>query len=130
MNAARPIVPLPSHRKTVPTTMPGMPQPDSVRTMMPTMGMLLRQARRKRGLTMTTVARRCGLSPSVLCRMELARREPRITRLLAVCDVLGVRFSDIMRAAEDEAYPLDGHPWTNSPDELLTGESQAGEAVA
>ncbi len=51
------------------------------------------------------VAARCGVSSSVLCRMELARRPPRLELLLMVCHELGVRFSDVMRFAEDEAFP-------------------------
>lgn len=69
-------------------------------------GDLLRRARLASGLKMTELADQCGISQSVLCRVELARRSPGIPLLVTVCAKLGIRVSDLFRAAEDAAVPL------------------------
>lgn len=69
-------------------------------------GDLLRRARLASGLKMVELADLCGISQSVLCRVELARRTPGVPLLLSVCTVLGIRLSDVFRAAEDAAVPL------------------------
>lgn len=69
-------------------------------------GDLLRRARHASGLKLAELSDRCGISQSVLCRVELARRTPNIPLLIAVCAAMGVRASDVFRAAEDAAVPL------------------------
>lgn len=69
-------------------------------------GDLIRRARLASGLKLVELANRCGISQSVLCRVELARRTPGMPLLLTVCAVLGIRLSDLLRAAEDAAVPL------------------------
>jgi transcriptional regulator with XRE-family HTH domain len=73
-------------------------------------GDLLRRARLASGLKLAELADRCGVSQSVLCRVELARRTPGIAFLITVCARLGIRLSDVFRAAEDAAVPLPTHP--------------------
>jgi ribosome-binding protein aMBF1 (putative translation factor) len=68
-------------------------------------GDLLRRTRLSSGLALHELATRCGVSQSVLCRVELARRAPGLPFLLNVCARLGIRASDLFRAAEDAAVP-------------------------
>lgn len=70
------------------------------------LGDLLRRARKASGLKMVELADQCGVSQSVLCRIELAQRRPTIDVLMEVCARLGIRVSDLFRAAEDAAVPL------------------------
>jgi hypothetical protein len=46
----------------------------------------------------------------VLCRVELGRRTPNLPLLIAVCAAMGIRASDVFRAAEDAAVPLPTSP--------------------
>lgn len=69
-------------------------------------GDLLRRARLASGLKLAELAAQCGVSQSVLCRVELARRQPGVPLLMNVCARLGIRLSDVFRAAEDAAVPL------------------------
>lgn len=82
-------------------------------------GNLIRRAREASGLKMTELADRCGVSQSVLCRMELARRTPGIPLLMTVCGQLGIRVSDLFRAAEDAAVPLPAAPRAGRFHELI-----------
>jgi DNA-binding XRE family transcriptional regulator len=101
------------------TGRPGCPEIDSVAVMLPAMALSLRRARVNQGIVQSDAAARAGMSVSVLSRIELARRVPGLRVALVVCNVLGIRFSDVMRAAEDEAFPLGGIPWTDHPARLL-----------
>ena len=82
-------------------------------------GVNLRTIRIGRNLTLTELASLCGISQSVLCRVELNRREPSLRLLIRAYAELGVRASDALRLAEDEAFPLGGHPWVDSYGVLL-----------
>lgn len=73
-------------------------------------GDLIRRARQASGLNLAELAARIGVSQSVLCRVELARRMPGIVFLLTTCSRLGIRLSDLVRAAEDAAVPLPTEP--------------------
>lgn len=87
------------------TSWPGSPEIDSVTAMLPMVGVLLRRVRENQGLLLTEAAAQAGMSMSVLSRVERAQREPRLRTALVLCNVLGIRFSDLMRVAEDEAFP-------------------------
>lgn len=91
-------------------------------------GLLLRRARENQALPQQYVADKCGMSNSVVCRLESATREPRLAQLVMLCLVLGVRLSDVIRAAEDEAFPLDPVPWSGRSAELIRRPA-GGEAV-
>jgi transcriptional regulator with XRE-family HTH domain len=80
-------------------------------------GTQLRCLRQDQGMLLSQLADQIGLSASVLCRLELARREPSIHQLMLVCCVLGVRPSAVLHHAEDEAFPLGLAPWPSSPDD-------------
>jgi transcriptional regulator with XRE-family HTH domain len=82
-------------------------------------GALLRRARENQGLLQMDVADLCGVSRSVLCRLEHADREPRLSVLVMLCGVLGMRFSDVLRMAEDEAFPVGAVPWSHHSVELI-----------
>jgi transcriptional regulator with XRE-family HTH domain len=69
----------------------------------------LRRHRLDSGLAQDELAARCGVSPSVLSKVELARRAPGLLLLLNVCAALGIRASDLFRAAEDDAMPTLPH---------------------
>jgi transcriptional regulator with XRE-family HTH domain len=98
-----------------------LPAVDCVPVIMRAMGWLIRVARLNQGLRLADVSDRVGVSVSVLSRAErLAREHLRVDLVLAVCNALGVRFSDIMRLAEDEAFPVDERPWTDHPHTLIS----------
>jgi transcriptional regulator with XRE-family HTH domain len=105
----------------------GEPRPDSasVAAIAHATGTVIRQVRLARGLLLSQVSGECGVSASVLCRAELARREPRLRLLLTLCGVLGIRLSAVLRMAEETALPLGTQPWTDDPAELL-GKSSPG----
>lgn len=86
-----------------------------VAAMLASIGAQVRAARQGRGWFLSDVAERLSLSASVICRLELARREPSIHQLIMVCAVLGLRLSDVIRIAENEAFPLGPTPWPPSP---------------
>jgi transcriptional regulator with XRE-family HTH domain len=72
----------------------------------------LRSVRQNQGLDLAEGALRLRLSPSVLSRLERAKRSPTLFRLVMVSGALGVRLSDVLRLAEDEAFPLGSEPWS------------------
>lgn len=74
-------------------------------------GVQVRDARQARGWHLSDLADRVGLSPSVVCRMELARREPSLNQLISACAALDMRFSGVLHRAEDDAFPLGHGPW-------------------
>lgn len=74
-------------------------------------GRQIRAARTDRGWYQPELAERANLSPSVICRLELARRPPNVHQLIVVSGLLARRTSDLFRVAEDDAYPLGHTPW-------------------
>ncbi|HVV22123.1 MAG TPA: helix-turn-helix transcriptional regulator [Pseudonocardiaceae bacterium] len=74
-------------------------------------GNQLRRTRLERGWHMKEVADRIEMSMSVLCRLELARREPSTRNLIIISGALGVRPSTVLHRAEDDAFPLGLAPW-------------------
>ena len=89
-------------------------------------GSLLRLARENQELQQSQVAELCGISTSVLSRLESAARQPRLTVLLALSGVLGVRLSDVLRAAEDEAFPVGPVPWSDRSADLIRRYADGG----
>jgi transcriptional regulator with XRE-family HTH domain len=76
------------------------------------LGTQLRRIRLERGWQLKDLAEDMGMSMSVLCRLELARREPSARNLITICSALEVRLSDVLRRAEDEAFPMGLAPWS------------------
>lgn len=62
-----------------------------------TLGKRLRHRRRSRGLTLDTVARDAGISPSALSLIETGRREARLSTLQGICRALQSSLDDMLR---------------------------------
>jgi HTH-type transcriptional regulator / antitoxin HipB len=54
------------------------------------LGALLKEARRKRGMTQQELAKAAGVERSWLTRLEAGRENPTFAKLLAVLDAVGV----------------------------------------
>lgn len=79
------------------------PDSDRVAAILASIGSQLREARQDRGWYLSDLAEQVAISASVICRLELARREPSLYQVLQVCAALGIRLSDVLRRAENEA---------------------------
>ncbi|MGX1886708.1 helix-turn-helix domain-containing protein [Streptomyces sp. NPDC055287] len=88
---------------------------------LPSVAPRLRDLRRHSGLTLEAAARRAGLSPAHLSRLETGQRQPSLPMLLALARVYGTTVSAllgetagdrdaVLRAGEAEAREADG--WT------------------
>lgn len=61
----------------------------------------IRKLRRKRGWTITRLAKECGCSTTTIVRMEKSEAShwqecpPRINTLILICKILGVRVNDL-----------------------------------
>ena len=64
---------------------------------------ILKQLREERGLSMTEVAARAGLSRAMISFIESEFRNPTLGALLRVASVLEVDLADVIRRAEKEA---------------------------
>jgi transcriptional regulator with XRE-family HTH domain len=87
---------------------------NAVTAILASIGGQVRDARLARQWFLSDLADRVGFSSSVLCRLELARREPSINQLITVCAALAHRPSELFRTAEDEVFPYDPGPWRSS----------------
>lgn len=94
---------------------------DSVLLILSVVGPAVRRARLRRQRSLSAVAREVGMGQPMLSRIETGQRVPRLDQLVALCAVVGVRLSDVLRLAEDEVFPLGGGPWTDEPESLLAG---------
>lgn len=94
---------------------------ESVLLVLASVGPAVRKARLRQRIPQIGVARQVGIVGSVLSRIENGQRIPRLDQIAALCNVVGVRLSDVLRFAEEEAYPLGGGPWTDQAGELLMG---------
>lgn len=56
----------------------------------------LRELRRRRGLTLEAAARRAGLSPAHLSRLETGNRQPSLPMLLALARIYGTTVSELL----------------------------------
>jgi ribosome-binding protein aMBF1 (putative translation factor) len=83
----------------------------AIAAMLASIGSQVRTARKGHGWFLTDLAERLDLSASVVCRLELARREPSLHQVISTCATLGLRLSDVIRQAEDDAFPLGSGPW-------------------
>lgn len=60
---------------------------------------------------LTCVSERSGVSRSRLTRIELRKTDCSLREGILTAATLGVRFSDILRYAEDEIIPVGQAPW-------------------
>lgn len=65
------------------------------------LGRLIRAARMAAGFKAYELAEMCGISPSVMSRVEMGLRPPRFTLLMTISAQLGIRLSDLVRTAEE-----------------------------
>ncbi|MFJ4876812.1 helix-turn-helix domain-containing protein [Streptomyces sp. NPDC088745] len=88
---------------------------------LPSVAPHLRELRRRGGFTLEAAARRAGLSPAHLSRLETGQRQPSLPMLLALARVYGTTVSEVLgetaaapdavvRAGEMTAREADG--WT------------------
>jgi transcriptional regulator with XRE-family HTH domain len=101
----------------------------SVWIILTAMGLMIQRVRVNQGWRQGALAARIGVSQSVLCRIEMGERVPQLRVVLTLCGVLGVRLSDILRIAEDEAYPIGVVPWTDHAHSLLRQSTPLEHAI-
>jgi len=63
---------------------------------------LLREEREKRGLSMTAVAQRSGLSQSIISLIERDLRNPTLDTMLRIADAIGIDLGEILIRARKE----------------------------
>ena len=63
---------------------------------------LLREEREKRGLSMTVVAQRSGLSQSIISLIERDLRNPTLDTLLRIADAIEIDLGEILAQARKE----------------------------
>jgi len=59
-------------------------------------GKNLKQLRKKYGFTQESLAAAAGLDLSHIARMETAKRNPKLTTLMALAHAFGISFSELM----------------------------------
>ena len=64
---------------------------------------ILRQERSKRGLALSVIATKAGLSRQMVSYVEQEKRNPTFDTLLRICAALGVDFESVIRRAKAEA---------------------------
>lgn len=69
------------------------------------MGDRLRRARTARGLSLRTVARRLGVSPSLVSQVETGRAKPSVSTLYALANELGVSLDELLFVDAEPALP-------------------------
>ncbi|MFF4701341.1 helix-turn-helix domain-containing protein [Streptomyces chattanoogensis] len=80
--------------------------PDPAPGELPTIAPRLRDLRRRSGLTLETAARRVGLSPAHLSRLETGRRQPSLPMLLTLARTYGTTVSDLLGETAPERDPI------------------------
>jgi ribosome-binding protein aMBF1 (putative translation factor) len=60
---------------------------------------ILRDERRKRGLSMTEIAQRAGLSQQMVSYVERGLRNPTLDTMLRISDALDIDLTDVIRRA-------------------------------
>jgi transcriptional regulator with XRE-family HTH domain len=68
-------------------------------------GTRLRQSREQRGISLRELARRVGVSPSLVSQIELDRVNPSVSTLYALVTELGMTMSDVFGDTEPETAP-------------------------
>ncbi|MEV0603164.1 XRE family transcriptional regulator [Streptomyces sp. NPDC050315] len=102
---------------------------------LPVVAPRLRDLRRRAGLTLETAARRVGLSPAHLSRLETGRRQPSLPMLLSLARTYATTVSDLLGETAPELQPVfrggDAEPseaggWTYWP---MGGPGRAMQAL-
>ncbi|MEV4171273.1 helix-turn-helix domain-containing protein [Nonomuraea sp. NPDC049709] len=88
------------------------------------LGLRLRRARKKSGLSLRELARRLNVSPSFLSQIENGKSQPSVATLYSMAQMLKVSVDHLFETDEDESEPAD----ETGPDpdlELDEGEPEA-----
>ena len=73
-------------------------------------GMRLRQGRERRGMSLRELARRVGVSPSLVSQIELDRVNPSVSTLYALVSELGMTMSDVFGDGAQPARRIQRSP--------------------
>ncbi|BDB27330.1 helix-turn-helix transcriptional regulator [Cupriavidus sp. P-10] len=76
---------------------------------------VLRKIREDKGLTQLVVADLALMSPTSVSNVENHRKGLRMASFFDLCDALGVRASDVIRQAEEEAAKHSGRSRSQKP---------------
>ncbi|MFJ2115694.1 MULTISPECIES: helix-turn-helix domain-containing protein [unclassified Streptomyces] len=85
---------------------PGGGPADAPPEHLPDVAPRLRELRRGRALTLETAARRAGLSPAHLSRLETGHRQPSLPMLLALARIYGTTVSELLGELPPERDPI------------------------
>src|SRR5438874_9341240 len=69
-------------------------------------GARLRAERERRGMSLRELARRVGVSPSLVSQIELDRVNPSVSTLYALVTELGLTMSDVFGGAAQQSTPV------------------------
>lgn len=64
-----------------------------------TLGGLLRNYRKERGLSMESVANRIGCTKQMVSLYELGKSALTVTQLMKICNVYGLKYYEVIREA-------------------------------
>src|SRR5580765_8944277 len=76
----------------------------------------LREQRESRGISLRELARRVGVSPSLVSQIELDRVNPSVSTLYAIVTELGMTMSDVFGEQPEERVVQTGDGLAESPD--------------
>ncbi|MFI6697954.1 helix-turn-helix domain-containing protein [Streptomyces sp. NPDC050509] len=88
------------------STPPAGEAADELPDQLPDVAPRLRELRRGRRLTLEAAARRAGLSPAHLSRLETGRRQPSLPMLLGLARIYGTTISELLGEAPPEREPI------------------------
>ena len=75
-------------------------------------GSRLREERERRGISLRELARRVGVSPSLVSQIETGKIQPSVRTLYAIVSELGVSLDEVFAPADEES---DGHSLPPTP---------------
>jgi DNA-binding XRE family transcriptional regulator/quercetin dioxygenase-like cupin family protein len=75
----------------------------------------IRAERVKRGISLRSLARSVGLSPSLISQIETGKCQPSVSTLYAITTALGVSVQDVFGGAGTDGQVADGHPVALAP---------------
>jgi transcriptional regulator with XRE-family HTH domain len=67
-----------------------------LRKVLERLAMRLKALRDERGLTQTTLAKKAGVSPGYIARLETHRHDPKLSTLVKIAKALGVKVSALV----------------------------------
>ncbi|MFE3826438.1 helix-turn-helix domain-containing protein [Streptomyces sp. NPDC059092] len=88
------------------STPPAGEAADALPDQLPDVAPRLRELRRGRRLTLEAAARRAGLSPAHLSRLETGRRQPSLPMLLGLARIYGTTISELLGETPPEREPI------------------------